>query len=132
VNATPIAPPTLTATAGAGQIVLGWTAVPGATGYSIFDGTASGAEGAQAILTVTSGTSATVTGLTSGSRYYFTATATNTNGVSSPSSEVNATPTATGGGGGGGGNVDPMSIVALLLLATYRWRRLPVRTSTAD
>ncbi|MDQ2873434.1 MAG: malectin, partial [Actinomycetota bacterium] len=67
----PPPPPTgLVATAGNGSVALTWTASAGATSYSIYRGTASGAEGTTPVGTATSG-SFTDTGLTNGTTYYY-------------------------------------------------------------
>lgn len=103
VSVTPAAtvtvPPTpagLTATAGNGSVALTWAAAAGATSYSIYRGTASGAEGATAVGTATS-TSFTDSGLTNGTTYYYTITASNSAGTSAHSAEVHAAPSATAG-----------------------------------
>lgn len=95
VHATPLAPtappiPTaLAATVGDTQIALTWDAASGATSYEVNQGTTSGGE--TALQSVT-GTSFISTGLTNGTRYYFTVTASNAAGTSAPSAEVSATP----------------------------------------
>jgi fibronectin type 3 domain-containing protein len=103
VSVTPAAtvtvPPTptgLAATAGNGSVALTWAAAAGATSYSIYRGTASGAEGATAVGTATS-TSFTDGGLTNGTTYYYTITASNSAGTSAHSAEVHAAPSATAG-----------------------------------
>jgi fibronectin type 3 domain-containing protein len=93
------APPTpagLVATGGNASVALAWTASAGATGYSIYRGTAAGAEGATPVGTSTSN-SFTDTGLTNGTTYYYTITASNAAGTSAHSSEVHATPAGSGG-----------------------------------
>jgi fibronectin type 3 domain-containing protein len=93
------APPTpagLVATGGNGSVALAWTASAGATGYSIYRGTAAGAEGATPVGTSASN-SFTDTGLTNGTTYYYTITASNAAGTSAHSSEVHATPAGSGG-----------------------------------
>ena len=92
----PPAPAGLTATAGNGSAGLTWTASAGATSYSIYRGTAPGAEGATAIGTATSN-SFTDTGLTNGTTYYYKVTASNSAGTSASSNEAHATPTAGSG-----------------------------------
>ncbi len=78
VSVTPAVPaPTgLAATAGAGQVQLTWTAVPGATSYDVYYGTASAETRAshqsQALGAVSP---ATLTALNAGTTYYFTVTA---------------------------------------------------------
>jgi fibronectin type 3 domain-containing protein len=91
------APPTpagLTATAGNASIALAWTASTGATSYSIYRGTAAGAESTTPVATTTTNSS-TNTGLTNGTTYYYKITASNSAGTSAQSSEVHATPTTT-------------------------------------
>jgi hypothetical protein len=100
VSATPMAviapPPTnVTAVAGNGSVTLNWTAVAGATGYTIYKSTASHGEAAPAALVVGGGTSTTgtVTGLTNGTKYYFVMQSTNSAGHSTTNSnEASATP----------------------------------------
>ncbi|MGO8671772.1 MAG: choice-of-anchor tandem repeat GloVer-containing protein, partial [Capsulimonadaceae bacterium] len=87
----PAAPTGLSATAGNAQVALSWTASTGATSYSIYRGTASGAEGSTAVGTATS-TTDTDTGLTNGVTYYYKVAAINGGGTSSQSSEAFATP----------------------------------------
>ena len=90
----PSAPTGLVATPGNGSVALTWTASAGATSYSIYRGTASGAEGTTPVGTSASN-SFTDTGLTNGTTYYYKVTASNSAGTSAQSSEVSATPTAT-------------------------------------
>ena len=97
------APPTpagLAATAGNGSVALTWTASSGATSYSIYRGTAPGAEAATAIGTATSPAFADA-GLVNGTTYYYKVTASNAAGTSGKSNEASATPSGSGGGGGG-------------------------------
>jgi fibronectin type 3 domain-containing protein len=94
----PPAPAGLAAAPGTGSVALTWNPSTGATSYAIYRGTAPGAEAATPIATAAS-TSFTDTGLTSGTRYYYTVTASNTAGTSPASSEASATPTGSGGTG---------------------------------
>ncbi|MFF3678634.1 chitinase [Streptomyces sp. NPDC002120] len=91
----PAAPTGLTATAtSSSSVSLNWTAVPGATSYTVHrDGAAP--------LTVTS-TSTAVTGLAASTTYTFRVSAVNAAGESPQSAPASATTTAGGGGGGGG------------------------------
>jgi fibronectin type 3 domain-containing protein len=102
-SATPqglVAPPppqSLTATAGDAQAMLSWSAVSGATSYSVYEGTTSGGESSTPIATGITATTYTVTGLTNGTPYYFTVAAVNANGASSFSNEASVTPGTTYG-----------------------------------
>ncbi len=90
-SAKPIAAPILSsATAGNAQVTLGWNAVPGAIGYTIKYGTASGSYSS----TVEAGsvTSFKVTGLINGMTYYFVVVANNATGTSNNSTEKSAKP----------------------------------------
>jgi fibronectin type 3 domain-containing protein len=92
----PPAPSGLAATAGNGSVGLTWGASTGATSYSVYRGTAPGAEGTTPIGTTTSA-SFTDTGLTNGTAYYYEVTASNSAGASPSSREATATP-ASGSG----------------------------------
>jgi fibronectin type 3 domain-containing protein len=94
----PPAPAGLAATAGNASAALTWTATAGATSYSIYRGTAAGAEGATPVATSTTN-SFTNTALTNGTTYYYTITASNAAGTSAHSAEVHATPAATASAG---------------------------------
>ena len=92
-NGAPAAASGLTATGGAGQAVLSWTAGRGATGYALYRAAQSGFESSNAAPAVTgiTGTSYTNTGLNSGTTYYFQVVATNASGASGFSTEAFAT-----------------------------------------
>lgn len=92
-TAAPAAPTGLAAKPGNGSIDLTWNPSPGATSYSVFRGTAPGAEGATAIGTTTSDRF-TDSALTNGTGYYYTVAASNTGGASAKSAETNTVPTA--------------------------------------
>jgi fibronectin type 3 domain-containing protein len=101
VSSVPVAvvppPPTgVTVTAlGNGSVTLAWTPADGATGYTVYKGTASHTEAAPIALTVNGGaaTGGTVTGLSNGTRYYFVVQSINAVGHStSNSNEVSAAP----------------------------------------
>jgi fibronectin type 3 domain-containing protein len=102
IGAAPTAPPapaTLTATPGNVQVSLSWATSTGATSYSVFRGTASGAEGASPIaqnLTATTYVDSTVT---NGTMYFYIVKAVNGVGSSPASPEASATPVAGGGSG---------------------------------
>jgi fibronectin type 3 domain-containing protein len=91
----PPAPTGLTASAGNGSVGLAWNASTGATSYSIYRGTAAGAEGGTAIGTATAN-SFTDTGLANGTTYYYKVTASNTAGTSPSSNEAHAMPSGSG------------------------------------
>ena len=89
----PTAPTGLTATSGNTQVILTWTAVTGATSYSLYRATVSGAE--TLYKTNLTGTTYTDTGLTDGTVYFYTLSAVNTSGASAQSNEASATPVQT-------------------------------------
>ena len=143
----PASPPTgLTATAGNASVQLAWTAVPGATSYNVYQGTTAGGEGATAVMSAITTTTANVTPLANGTTYYFVVSADTAAGASGPSSEVSATPEApassgggsnggannSGGGGdgtstaksGGGGALDFWSLLGIAVLGARRRRKL--------
>ena len=84
VAAKPATPTGVTATASSGQVVVAWTAVTGATGYSVYRGGV--LVGSPTVATFTD------TGLTNGTAYTYTITANNTGGSSAASAGVSATP----------------------------------------
>jgi hypothetical protein len=109
----PAAPTGLSATAGNTEAALSWTAASNGgsaiTDYLIEYSTDNStwstfADGTSA------GTSATVTGLTNGTLYYFRVSAINTINTSSVSSTASTTPVVPPSGGGGGGAPAPTPI----------------------
>jgi hypothetical protein len=99
----PGAPSGLRASPGDSQVTLSWTApepVGGSpvTGYDIYQGRSQGGESESPIDQV-KGTSADITGLRNGIRYYFVVRADSAAGRSDPSNEVLAVPVAAGSGG---------------------------------
>ncbi|MGA3008415.1 MAG: malectin domain-containing carbohydrate-binding protein, partial [Opitutaceae bacterium] len=90
------APPTptgVTATAGANQVALSWSASSGATSYNVYRSTGSNGEGTTAYIAGLTGTSYTDTGVTAGTTYYYKVAAVSSAGSSSQSAEVSAAPT---------------------------------------
>jgi chitodextrinase len=95
----PAAPANLHSTATTtSSVSLAWNASTGATGYNVY-------QGSTKVQSVT-GTSATVSGLASGTSYTFSVTATNSVGESAHSTSVNVS-TQTSGGGTGSGKAWP-------------------------
>ncbi|MQY39290.1 Exochitinase 1 [Streptomyces sp. RB17] len=101
----PAAPTGLQATAvTSSSVTLSWSAITGATGYTVYrDGTRS---------QTVSGTSATVTGLSASTAYGFQVTASNAAGESAKSAVVTATTSA--GTGGGSGDLPTHALVGYL------------------
>jgi predicted phage tail protein len=90
----PAAPAGVSAVPGAavGSVTLSWTASALATGYNIYKATCSGCEAAPVALAVAGGnsTGGTVTGLTTGTKYFFVVQAVNAGGHSPSSNEASA------------------------------------------
>jgi hypothetical protein len=98
--------PVVSATAGDGQVALSWTDSTGylgwtASGYNIAQSTTAG--GPYSYTSLGNVTSATQTGLSNGTAYYFVVVVKDAFGNAIASStEVSSTPASAGGGGGGG------------------------------
>jgi fibronectin type 3 domain-containing protein len=91
----PMPPTGLSALAENAQVSLSWTAsAGGADNYRIYMGTSPGGELATAVQTSIAGTTATVSGLSNDTTYYFVVKAVNYVGISGPSNEAGATPFA--------------------------------------
>jgi hypothetical protein len=94
-----VAPTGLTAQGGTGQVSLSWAAPVGTgstpSGYNLYEGNRPGQMAATPVNggTPLTGTAFTVTGLATGTRYYFAVTALNAAGEGSPSNEASATTT---------------------------------------
>ena len=89
------APVGLTVTPGHTEVTASWLSVPNATGYKVYYSTSSldSTTDFRGISSVTAtGTSATVTGLTNGTIYYFVVVATSAGGESAASTEARAAP----------------------------------------
>ncbi|CAK0758059.1 hypothetical protein CCP3SC5AM1_2450001 [Gammaproteobacteria bacterium] len=86
------APTIISVVKGNGQVTLKWTAVTGATSYSIFQGTVTGGEPSTPVKSAT-GTSVVISELTNGTKYFFNMAAVNAGGTGPLSNEVSATPT---------------------------------------
>jgi fibronectin type 3 domain-containing protein len=86
--AKPATPSNLTATAGDGQVALSWPASTGATSYNVYRWSGS----AWVVIQNVSGTSATDTGLTNGTTYYYEVSAVNSGGESNATNYVIAVP----------------------------------------
>ncbi|MCP8900970.1 di-heme oxidoredictase family protein [Gilvimarinus xylanilyticus] len=97
----PAGAPSVSVSAGDGEVSLSWQSVSGAASYRVDYGVATGALDNSV---TTSATDYTVAGLSNGVAYDFTVAAVNSEGEA-VSPRVNATPETVGTGGGGGANV---------------------------
>jgi TatA/E family protein of Tat protein translocase len=84
------APSGLTAKSGGGEVVLNWSASPGAGTYNVKRSGTSG--GPYARIASTSATNYTDGGLVGGTTFYYVVSSTNSSGESENSLEVSATP----------------------------------------
>lgn len=89
----PAAPANPSVTAGNAQAALSWSAVSGATSYSILRSTTSGS-GYTSVVTGLTATTYTNTGLTNGTTYYYVIAAVNACGTGVNSTQVSVTPSA--------------------------------------
>ena len=87
----PAAPLGLSATGGNGTVNLTWSATPGASTYSVYQGTSAGGEAVQPAKTSVSGTTTQIAGLNNGATYYFKVAAVDAGGTSAQSNEAQAT-----------------------------------------
>ena len=87
----PAGPTGLTATAGAGQVVVSWSPVSGASNYTVSRSLASGS-GYSTIKSSYNSTTYTDTAVTIGTTYYYQVSYNTSGGASSPSGPVSATP----------------------------------------
>lgn len=88
--AVPTAPTGVTATGGATQVSISWTAVSGATSYNIYSATATGVTKTNGTKTVSAANPYTQTGLLAGTTYYYVVTAVNSSGEGVASAQVTA------------------------------------------
>jgi hypothetical protein len=123
----PASPTALAATAGNAAVSLTWSAAAGAKTYNVYEAKSTGAEGSTPVMTGLTSPSASVTGLSNGTTYYFTVGAVDAGGVSAPSAEAHATPAAPGGGGA----MDWIGLGALAAIAASS-RRTPSSRRRAE
>ena len=91
-NTTLSAPSDLSATLGYYQVALDWTAVSGASSYTVYWDNVTGISSSSTAITGITDDNYTHTGLDNGTIYYYKIATVNSAGTSSLSSEVNATP----------------------------------------
>ncbi len=89
----PGVPAALGATAGNAEVLLEWSATPGASSYTILRGTSSGGE--SVLATGITATSYVDTGLNNGTTYYYEVEAVGGSGTSAKSIQASATPSST-------------------------------------
>jgi fibronectin type 3 domain-containing protein len=93
-NPVPAAPVIGAVASASGQITLGWSAVPYASSYNLYCGTATGAESTPPVVSGLTSTSYTDSNVVNGAPYYYTLIAVGPGGASPASAEVSATPYA--------------------------------------
>ena len=86
------APSDFTATLGYYQVALDWTAVSGASSYTVYWGISTGISSSSTAITGITDDNYTHTGLDNGTKYYYIVATVDSAGTGSLSSEVNATP----------------------------------------
>ncbi len=88
----PVKPTGVQAAAGNSQATVSWSAVTGATSYTIYYGTTAGVTTSSITKAAGATSPQVITGLTNGTPYYFVVTALNAAGESVVSSQVSTTP----------------------------------------
>ncbi len=138
------APTGLTATVTNQSIVLQWSAVAGATNYSIYRGTAAGGEGATPYFVGVTSTTFTNTKIVNSVMYYYQIAAVDATGPGDRSAEAhagiglaNSSLTPAGGSGPSGSPLGTIFLILLALLASVGglvlWRRfMPGGRSARD
>ena len=91
-NTTLSAPSDLSATLGYYQVALDWTAVSGASSYTVFWGNSTGVSSSSTAITGITDDNYTHSGRDNGTTYFYKVAAVDSSGTGSLSSEVNATP----------------------------------------
>ena len=86
------APSDFTATLGYYQVAIDWTAVSGASSYTVYWGNSTGVSSSSPAITGITDDNYTHTGRDNGTTYYYKVAAVDSSGTGSLSSEVNATP----------------------------------------
>ncbi len=126
----PAAPKGLTASSINGTVALSWSPVAGASSYNVYQGTSAGGEASQPIQSGITDTDATVSGLASGTTYYFSVAAVAAGVASRTSAEVSTGSGSISGStnGSGGGAVSPFMLGVLAALLETRRRRLQRKT----
>jgi uncharacterized repeat protein (TIGR03803 family) len=123
----PPAPAGLTAAPGSTRVDLIWNAVGSADSYDVYMGTSPDALAAAAGAANLSKARASITGLATGTTYYFAVTARNEGGQSERSNAITATTSVAGASSGGGGAVQLPLLLLLGLCVGVQWirRRTP-------
>lgn len=122
----PPAPQSFVAQAGTNRVTLGWSAVPGATSYSLFRGTVSNGQGNVAFVSGLTSLSYVDQQVAGGTTYYYRLAAQNAVGLGTMSVEVAAAPNAPAQPPGA---VTNLSAVAGNALVTLNWGALAGATS---
>ena len=91
-NTTLSAPSGVTATLGYYQVAIDWTAVSGASSYTVYWGSSTGISSSSTAITGITDDNYTHSGRDNGTTYYYKVAAVDSSGTGSLSSEVNATP----------------------------------------
>ncbi|RYD88772.1 MAG: hypothetical protein EOP50_18565, partial [Sphingobacteriales bacterium] len=90
--ALPVAPTSLTATAGNAKVTLNWNTVVGATSYKVFRGTTSNGQSTTPIASGVTTNNYVDTTVTNGTTYYYKVAAVNVTGTGPNSNQASATP----------------------------------------